>query len=388
MALMMRSVGSQGRSKSRAAISLFLLLLGCSFSVQSASAKLRTLSKLVVLGDSYSDAGNSGLITQSSFPPGFPFPAYADGRFSNGPVAMEQLWSLFNPSLPPLKPSLAGGTNYAVGGATSGLESYMQAVAPAPGPGGLYAGTSANAQKTDILSAFPSGTFDPNTTLFAFWVGPNDAAYWLQTGGNAGGKTPGTINAGLPVPATAEQLLANALTNISIGLQALIDNGAQHLLVPGIIDFGKAPGYAGTAYEADVRAFSMGFNAGLDSLLNNLRSTNPGIDIMSYSTASLFEKIYANPGDYGFVNTTNACTNITTPMTFAPGCSAAASDWLFWDDVHTTTAGHGVIAASMFNSIYDVPGPLPAAGGVVAFGWARSLRRRQRKALSGRVWMN
>ena len=102
------------------------------FAPLPAAARLSILENLFVFGDSVLDGGNGGLRTTSesggtiSFPP----PPYADGRFSNGPTSVEYLWKLFNPSDPfysisnplaPFRPSLAGGTNYAIGGASSGV---------------------------------------------------------------------------------------------------------------------------------------------------------------------------------------------------------------------------------------------------------------------------
>ena len=178
-------------------------------------------------------------------------------------------------------------------------------------------------------------------------------------------------------------MLLNAMDNIGTGVQALINNGAQHLLVPNLLDFSKAPAFNGDPGQAAaVKSLILGFNQGLQQTLNQLRAANPGVDIMGFDNAALFDRIFSNPSSYGFNNSTDACTTIENPVVFTAGCSATASDWLFWDGVHVTTAGHSVIAANMFKSIYDAPGPLPAAGGIVAFGWARRLRRRHRQATS------
>src|SRR5882672_4728589 len=99
-----------------------------------ATAGLQQLTSLFVFGDSLSDAGNSGLATSAAT--GFTFPPspYSDGRFSNGPVAVEYLWNLYNPGNPGgLKPSLAGGTDYAMGGATTGIQNYNAVNPNVPG---------------------------------------------------------------------------------------------------------------------------------------------------------------------------------------------------------------------------------------------------------------
>ena len=84
------------------------------------------LSSLFVFGDSLSDGGNSGIVSRAAtggtntYPPS----PYYNGQYSNGPVAVEYLWNSYNPGDTSFKPSLAGGTNYAIGGATTGLASY------------------------------------------------------------------------------------------------------------------------------------------------------------------------------------------------------------------------------------------------------------------------
>ena len=102
----------------------------------SANASLQTLSDLFVFGDSLSDGGNSGIVSQAAtggavtFPP----PPYYNGQYSNGPVAVEYLWKSYNPGDTSFKPSLAGGTNYAIGGATTGLASYNSVNPNVPPP--------------------------------------------------------------------------------------------------------------------------------------------------------------------------------------------------------------------------------------------------------------
>jgi len=84
------------------------------------SASLTSLTDLFVVGDSYSDGGN-GYLVSGGFPP---FPPYWDGRFSNGPTAVERLWRLYNPA-ELFGPSLAGGTNFAIARATTGVENFI-----------------------------------------------------------------------------------------------------------------------------------------------------------------------------------------------------------------------------------------------------------------------
>ena len=65
----------------------------------------------MAFGDSLSDTGND-LIAFGS-----PQPPYYQGRFSNGPNWIDDLAAKLG--VPDPQPSLAGGTNYAYGGATA-----------------------------------------------------------------------------------------------------------------------------------------------------------------------------------------------------------------------------------------------------------------------------
>ena len=343
-------------------------------SASAAQAKLSRLDKLFVFGDSYSDAGNSGLLTQG-IPPytnGFPPPPYANGRATNGPVAVEQLWSLINPSAPALTASLAGGTNYAVNGASTGTENVF-AVDPNPAYQPIqsaFQNTSAYSQLQAFLS--PTKTFQPDTTLFVFWMGPNDALYWLNTQTGLGiGSTPGTIIGGPPSAGkTSSELVANALNNVEIGIQRLINNGASHIMVPNILDLSQAPQYNNNpTLAAVIKNLVLDFNSGLSTKIDGLKAANPQVDLIAFDTFDLFNRISSQPADFGLTNIKDRCvTNLST-------CNP--DQWFFWNGTNPTTQGHALIAQEM---LQQVPGPLPLAGAAAAFSWSRQLRRRLKTA--------
>jgi phospholipase/lecithinase/hemolysin len=357
------------------ALACFGLVLGS----RPAQAKLVQLDTLFVFGDSYSDAGNSGLLTMG-IPPyvaGFPPYPYANGRTSNGPVAVEQLWSRFNPAAPPLKPSLAGGTNYAVNGATTGTDSQFAVDDnPATLPvRAAFQNTSAFSQLQAFLT--PTKTFQPDHTLFVFWMGGNDGLYWLKTQTAAGiGSTPGTITGGSPSAGkTVGQLLGNALNNIETGLQTLIDSGASHILVPNLLDLSLTPYYSDNpTLAASVKGLVLGFNAGLSAKISSLKAANPQVDLMAFDTFELFNRIHSQPAAFGLSNVSDRCVVAGAQV---PACHP--DQWFFWDGNHPTTKGHGLIAQAMFE---QVPGPLPLAGAAAAFHWSRQLRRRLKTPLA------
>ena len=77
----------------------------------AAPAFASPITQIVAFGDSLSDTGND-LIAFGS-----PQPPYYQGRFSNGPNWIDDLAGKLG--VPDPQPSLAGGTNYAYGGATA-----------------------------------------------------------------------------------------------------------------------------------------------------------------------------------------------------------------------------------------------------------------------------
>ena len=89
----------------------------------AATASAAPYTGLVVFGDSLSDVGNDTIVTGGTFPG----PAYYQGRFSNGVNYVDDLAAKLG--LPAPTPSVAGGTDYAYGGArTAGSDPAQRAV--------------------------------------------------------------------------------------------------------------------------------------------------------------------------------------------------------------------------------------------------------------------
>lgn len=87
-------------------------ILACLFLTSlSAYAAKPAYDAIYVFGDSYCDVGNIYLATKGLDPLS---PPYFNGRFSNGPIWVEHVANAMGL---PMLPSLAGGTDYALGGA-------------------------------------------------------------------------------------------------------------------------------------------------------------------------------------------------------------------------------------------------------------------------------
>jgi phospholipase/lecithinase/hemolysin len=290
-------------------------------------APAMSVNNIFVFGDSLSDGGNVYNVTGSSFPP----PPYAQ-RFSNGPVAVEQLASMAGINL---LPSTLGGTNFAFGGAATGvvagtanIDNYL--AAPPASPLAFLNGTGIQNQTNQFIA---SGiNFDPNQTLFVLWGGPNDIFTWLD------GYSSETIN----------QVVAGAIDHIVESIKALYTDGAEYFLIPDMVDLGKTPfgKNQGSGGQAFLSQISSSFNTFLGQKLDAIVGPN----IFRPDVNNLLQLVQANPLAYGFDNAIDACLN-----TAAATLCQNPDRYLFWDGVHPTKQGHALIAGEFYSSAIPEP---------------------------------
>ena len=283
-------------------------------------------TSIVVIGDSLSDTGNdatvsAALYTVNAQVPG-PATGYTNGRFTDGtdtvPAAhnytgvwVEQLAALLN-AKPAVKNSLAGGSNYAYGFATTdvGTSAFTY------GPGNVFSFNVNNMglQLSTYLATNPTIT---NKTLFVIWGGAND----------------------LIAATTSAQIAAAAARDAGI-VQQLINAGATDFIIPNLPPLGLVPRFNGSAtVAATVNAAVAGYDQALAAYLGALPAQNPGKTLHLYQldTYTLFNTIVALPSAKGLANVTASSQGLST---------VNPDTYLFWDDLHPTTYGHSLIAAS------------------------------------------
>lgn len=287
-------------------------------------------SPIIVFGDSLSDTGNAFHATGGSFPPA----PYDSGRFSNGPTWVEQLASMLHAPTP--TPSSQGGTDYAYAGAATG-----------PTPISMQMGTPDNLSPLRT----PSGQFIANVPSLSGQV----ASYI----GSLNGKTPAagtlaTIWAGANDFFDGQQNPSAPAQNIVKAISTLLGAGVKNFLVLNLPDLSKTPfGLASSpAMQQGLHELTVGFNQALSADLRPMAS-KPGVHIQTLNTFGLFQQIQANPAQFHLSNVTGE--GILSGKPSAPG-------YLFWDDVHPTTAGHRLVATQAATVLTGSPPVGPTAG--------------------------
>ena len=312
--------------------------------------------KVVSFGDSLSDTGNVYLATlfdpaSAPFPPS---PPYFPGHFTNGPNWVEYLSLLLGTSAGPPLPSLLGGTNYAWGGAETGINSTSTVSTlgnPIPGSFPVSAQVSQYLETLGPVGQVPRA----RRTLFTLWAGANDFLFREESD-----------------PSVIVQALA-------FDVQRLIDAGAKHILVPNIPSLDATPGGSGAypsalvtvetnpllpprpnRYDAVVAAT----NTGLAQALDVLDAANPSVNIYQLDVAGLMQQVIADPTSVGLpANFNTTVPALNEPALYGLGqvvFNANPNNSLFWDGAHPTTLAHGIISLAAFDLLTN-DGSLAAA---------------------------
>lgn len=354
----------------------------------STAASATDFSKVVVFGDSLSDAGNISLASNPTIQPPLEFTT------NPGHVTVQDLAGNLGYTL---GPSLAGGTDYAWGGAG--------VLTNSPGTPGAVPTI------TDQVDAYlAAGSVDPHA-LYSMWGGANDIFYAATSAGAAAAAqqltqqnvaaqvaqlqlagysaaqiqalTP-TITqqvtaavtqqvqaaAGVSTLMTAGQaqasIVAAAQQEVKL-IGALQSAGVKNILVFNLPNIGVTPdgtGQGATAAE-QLTDLSVIFNGTLNTGLGQM-----GKGIIPVNTYALINEVIANPSLYGFSNvTTPACGAGSSSVKCGPQGSglpytyAAGSDqsYLFADGVHPTTAAHAMLAQVVLSEL-NAPGQISLLG--------------------------
>lgn len=297
-------------------------------------------SKLVVFGDSLSDNGNaSALVGQYGLE--LPAEPYFEGRFSNGPVAVEVMASQLGLSL----------DNHAFGGALSGVNNRINAL-------GLLDGTGVQGQIDSYLSS-TGGTTDASA-LYVVWGGAND---FLSS----------------PTAATVNTAISNLAQNVNLLYQA----GARDFFIPNLPDLSTTADAieAGGAEQAGAHQLSVAFNTALAQTMAGLQSSLQGAHIQVFDTFGALATLRADYIAQGY-NVTQGCWD--GDMFGQGSLCADPSKYYLWDGLHPTAGVHQAVGQAFAQAV-AVPEPAAWALSLVGVGMVGLMAHRRRATVARTV---
>jgi phospholipase/lecithinase/hemolysin len=297
-------------------------------SLAAACAPAQAYTALFAFGDSLSDAGNT-FIEDKGTSPLYP---YFNGHFSNGPTWVEDLSVKLG--LGALTPSLAGGNDFAFGGAETG-------------PTGI---NPAKPHATDLpeqVAAYARAHPTPVPgALYTLDIGANDIRSALED------YASGSITL-----AEAKTVVAQAENNTVAAIDDLYALGARSLLFFGVQNLGDTPRFDGTPLQSLATHLSVSFHTGVIDGLAPLEKG--GLKVFDLEPEAAFARIKADPEAYGFANVTSPCWtgNFTDPDsgTLCSPTLAGQDEYLYWDMAHPTAAGHRIIADIAYETLTAIP---------------------------------
>ena len=282
------------------------------------TASAQSYSRLVVFGDSLSDNGNLYAATGNTQPTS---PPYFQGRFSNGPVFTELLG--FNAGRSALGAPVTGSINYAYGGARTDNAAF---------PPGM---------RNQLLAyTGGGGTF-----------GSNDLVSILGGANNIFQAFPGAAANPLTAQATMQAVANGAATDINFIVNSVAGAGAGTVLVGNLPRLGITPQFSasnplvGAAGSALADFSGTTFNSALLNGLFGVAAANPNSNIILLDLYKISDPLAGNPGLFGLTNARDACFNGVTVC-------ANPDEYLYWDGVHPTAAGHRLLAALANDYLY------------------------------------
>ena len=314
---------------------LFLIAFACS-SICISPLYAEDIEEIVVFGDSLCDTGN--LYAQQAFPTS----PYFDGRFSNGLVWVEYLADLMDVERP--TPSIKGGTNYAWGGAETGgfgPDDYLSA------RGTPNIGIQINSFLYPDPSDRTTFNYPKGNQLFIVWAGANDF-------NNAGE---------LPNP---QDIVDNIIKHIRTLASASEPGEKLRVLIPNLPPLGQTPqiqylGVYDPAMPWILDVLSIEFNIILHRELKKLEKELKNIIFYKLNVFSLLQKMIIDPAAFGFTNVSDTvrgtdelgCPLDVTAVLEEEKLVDNPNEYLFFDDVHPTTAAHEIIAERALEIIDD-----------------------------------
>ncbi len=179
---------------------------------------------------------------------------------------------------------------------------------------------------------------DANTALFVVWVNDADFVGYM-----------GSI-----YPSTNIVTWTNAINQSLTNHWRVITNlyyakGARTLIMPTAVDITEIPKYDNSANKSFVRQRVIDFDTAFTALLNQARTSLPGITIYEPDIFALLDNALTNAAAYGLTNTLYNGLSIDAVDAVNYGFPNASingygTNYIFWDPFDPTAKFHAVLA--------------------------------------------
>ncbi|XP_024520962.1 GDSL esterase/lipase At1g71250 [Selaginella moellendorffii] len=336
---------------------LFLLLIALQLTLFSrfpGFCKAAQVPAFFVIGDSLVDPGNNNYIVtiaKSNFPPyGMQFDTrMPTGRFTNGRTSADWLAALLGLPLPPafLDPSLTA-VNY-----LQGVNFASAGCGIIDATGNIFVGRIPLSEQVTQLAKVKkqiAGVIGPGaaenliaSSIVATIVGSNDYInnYLFKA----------TKEAKLP-PKQFQDLL---ISTYAEQVKRLYDIGVRKLIAFNIPPIGCIPrslafyGSKNGECIQFVNDFAINFNKEFKPLIQKLRKTLSGLEIVHTDSYKEVTTIYDNPSNFGFTFNSIACcgkgryNGLIQCLPHFPSCRDY-DQRIFFDSFHTTARANNIVA--------------------------------------------
>ena len=304
-------------------------------------------SALYAFGDSLSDAGNLFALSSN---PAFgiaqqPLPPYSAGRFTNGNTWVQDLSMALGNG--PLTASLAGGNDFAYGGARTG--------STALGPATFI---DLPSQLTQFAAVHGSA---PANALYTISIGSNDIFDAIAA-----------VAHGMLTTAQAQATISMAAQNTADFAHALQALGARQLLLYDVPDLALTPAFH--VFGALATGLALEFNTMVTADLATVEAS--GLSVHVLGEFAHLEAVVADPAAFGFTNATDPCwtggfQGPTSGATLCAPTAAGQDKYLFWDGVHPTEAAHLLVANDALAALPEPTSLVLLAGGMLGLALVR-----------------
>ena len=260
------------------------------------------LARLIVFGDSLSDTGNVYNLTLGKLPN---LNSWSIGHFSNGKVWAERASE------------------------RAGMDLFNFAYGSAEADDGILIPGVRQQVNSWINYRKRAPAADISRNLFAVMIGGNDL-----------------INYGVPV--------ADVLATVRASLEALIADGARHVMLMNLPDVSRAPIVRLRNDGAKLAQQVVELNAGYLAMRHTLAAKYPALRIELFDTASVLNRVLSNPVAFGIDNVTDSCLAIDKDSSLnyltshTPRSSCVDADHrAFWDLLHPTRRTHEIVGEAV-----------------------------------------